>query len=190
METLDDIKGKEILSSDGRSMGKLINFTVDGDFRIDDVVAKMNKDIIEDLGEDKPLFSSLKLGISVKHVKSFTDNIVLKTPLNKLHLHFEDVTDKNLASSIIGMEISGSQGNYVGKVEDILVDTESLGRLSMLVKVNKDILETLDLEKPLLSKTRLGISMKHVTSVGDKIMLDTSIEGMGEIILKEPIKKM
>lgn len=190
MEALNNIKGKEVLSSDGRYMGKFLDFTVDRDFNIGEIIAKINKDIAEEIGEDKPLLSSLKLGIDVERVKSFTDHIILKDKLDDLHLHFKDVSDKNFASSIIGKDISGSQGNYVGKVEDILVDTESLGRLSMLVKVNKDILETLDLEKPLLSKTRLGISMKHVTSVGDKIMLGTSIEGMGEIILKEPIKKM
>lgn len=134
--------------------------------------------------------SSLKLGIGVEHVRAFTDNIVLKESYDNLHLHFQDISDKDVISSFVGMEISASHGNYVGKVDDILIDTKSLGILSMLVKVNKEILQTLDLEKSLLSKTRLGISMEHVTNIGDKIMLDTSLEGMGRIIEEEPIKKL
>ncbi|MFW5904279.1 MAG: PRC-barrel domain-containing protein [Candidatus Saliniplasma sp.] len=190
MEVLDDIKGKEVLSGDGRLMGKLIDFTYDSEFKIDEIVIKMNKDVIDELGEDKPWLSSLKLGIGVSHVKAFTDNIVLKEPIEELYLHFEDVSEKKVASSFMGMEISGNQGNDVGKVEDILIDTESMGILSMMVKINKDILETLDLKKSLLSKTRLGISMEHVKNIGDMIMLDTSIDDMGKIIMEEPIKKL
>ncbi|MFO7792058.1 MAG: PRC-barrel domain-containing protein [Candidatus Saliniplasma sp.] len=190
MEAFNDVKGKEVLSNDGRSMGKLVDSTYDGDFKMDDIVTKMNKDVIDDLGEDKPLLSSLKLGIGVEHVKAFTDNIVLKQTYDDLYLQFEDVSDKEFITSFIGMEVSGSQGNDVGKVDDILIDSKSLGTLSMLVKVNKDILETLDLEKSLLSKTKLGISMEHVKSIGDKIMLDASLDDMGKIIQEEPIKKV
>lgn len=190
MEALNEIKGKEILSSNGRSMGEMIDITYDKEFKIDEIVVKMNKEVIDELGENKPLLSSLKLGIDVEHVKAFTDNVVLKEPIEQLQHHFKDVSEKKFVSSFVGMEISGSNGNDVGKVEDVLIDTESLGTISLLVKIKKDILETLDLKKSLLSKTRLGVSMKHVKSIGDKIMMDTNIEDMGKIIQEEPIKKL
>ncbi len=190
MEAFGDVKGKEVLSNDGRYVGKLLDFTYGEGYRTDDIFVKVNKEVIDDLGEDKPLLKSLKLGISVEQIKAFTDKIILEKDLDALHIHVEDVSEKKMISSLLGLELSGSEGNDVGKVEDILIDTRSFGVFSLLVKTKKEIVDTLDLEKSMLSKTRLGISMTHVTNIGDRIMLDASIEGMGRIIEEEPIKKV
>ncbi|MFO8110255.1 MAG: PRC-barrel domain-containing protein [Thermoplasmata archaeon] len=190
MKAFSDIKGKEVLSSDGRTMGKVEDFTYGKDFIITGIVTKMNKEVIEDLGEDKPLLTSLKLGINTEQVKAFSDKVVLHEPLDELYIRFKEVSDKEVISSIIGMNISGSQGREVGKVKDILLDTDTWGIPSLLVKVNKDIMETLDVDKPLLSKTKLSISMTYVTDIGDMVMLDTSAEEMNKVIQDESIRKL
>ncbi len=190
MKEFNDIEGKDVLSSDGKLMGKVEDFTYGTDFKIRSVVVKMNKDIVEELGEDKPLFASVKLKINLDQVKVFGDKVILEKTLDQLHIHFHEVVEDDLISSIVDTEIAGSEGEDVGKVDDILLNTDSWDVPSMLVKLKKDVLETLNIEKSLLSKTRLGISMKHVTSVGDIVMLDSSAQEMGKIIQNEPIKKM
>ncbi|GEM_PF-1231013 len=190
MRQFKEMKGKDILSNDGRLMGKVEDLTYDADYAPRNLIAKMNKEVIEELGEDKPLLSSLKLGIEVEHVKAFSDKVVLHEPLDELHAHFLEVTDEDMITGIIGKNISGSHGRDVGKIKDVLIDTDHWGMPSLLVKINKDILEVLDVDKPLLSKTKLAISMSHVDSVGDIVILDTSAEEMGQIIQEEPIKKL
>lgn len=189
MDKLKELEGKEVLSKDGKFMGELKDFTRRGD-KIEKMVVKMNKDILEDIGEDKPMLSSVKRGIAIEKIKAISDNVILQDPLDDMHLHFEEVDEDDVLSTIKGMKINGSGGRDVGKVKDILINIENWGTPSLLVKLNKDILETLDLEGSLLSKTELAISMDHVAEISDWIMLDKSADEMGEIIEKEPVKKI
>ncbi len=190
MKPFKEIEGKEVLSSDGRVMGKLTDLIYSQEYRPVSLIVKMNKDILEELGEDKPIFSSVRLKIDIDHVKAFSDNIVLNKALDDLHIYFHVVEEESIASELVGNSLSGSEGRDVGKVLDILVDTGSWGPLSMLVKINKEMVEELNQKRSFLSKTKMGISMKHVTDVGDIIMLDTTAEEMGDIINDVPIKKM
>ena len=189
MEKLKHLEGKEVLSNDGKYLGTVLDFTYQGD-KIENVFVKMNKDILEDIGEDKPILSSVKRAISVEKVKAFSDNVILYDALDDLHLDFEEVSEENLVSSLRGMKINCTEGRDVGKVNDILVDVDNWASPSLLVKLNKDILETLDLKGSMLSKTELAISMEHVGEISDRIMLDKSADAIGDIIEKEPIKKV
>jgi len=190
MKALKELEGKEVLSSDGRLIGKVEDFTWDLDRELVKMVVKMNKDVLEDIGEEKPMLSSVRMGIELEQIKAFTDNVILYKPIDSLHVLFDDISDEDVISSIRGMEISGSNGRDLGKVTDILIDVDGWKSLSVLVKLNKEILETLDVKSSLLSKTRLAISMVHVVSISDRVMLDTSADELGEIIEKNPVKKV
>ncbi len=190
METFDDIEGKEVLSSDGNVMGEVIDFTYMENWQLEGIMVKINKKFAEDLGMDKPLLSSLKMKIKLEHVKSVSDSVVLKRSLDELYKYFEEDEFTEKLTSIIGLKISDSAGTKVGEVEDILIDTENWGTPSILAIIYKEVLEDLDMKKSLLSKTKIGISMEHVSDIGDVIMLDTTAGGLGDIIEKEPVKKV
>ena len=189
MQKLKQLEGKEVLSKDGKYMGKVSDFTYHGD-DIEKILVKMNKDILEDIGEDKPMLSSVKRAISIEKVKAFSDNVVLYDPLSDLPGVFQEFSEENLVSSLRGMKINSTEGRDVGQVRDILVDVENWTSPSLLVKLNKDIIETLDLKSSMLSKSELAISIKHVDKIRDRIMLDKSLDEIGEIIEEEPIKKV
>lgn len=189
MKKLKKLEGKEVLAKDGKYMGKVLDFTRTGD-NIDMMVVKMNKDILEDIGEEKPMLSSVKRGIPIENIKAFSDNVVLHGALADLEGYFQEVSEKELVSSLRGMKMSGSQGRDVGKVVDVLIDVEGWSPPSLLVNLNKNVLETLDIEGSILSKTELAISMNHVDQISDRIMLDKSADEMGVIIEKEPVKKV
>ncbi len=190
MRALKELNGKDVLSNDGRLMGKVEDFTYNLDYEVEKIVVKMNKDVLDELGEDKPILSSVQMGIPLDQIKAFTDNVILYKPIDDLHVHFHDISEDDLLSSIRGMEISGSNGRDVGKVTDILIDVEGWKSLSLLVKLKKEILQTLDVEGSLLSKTKLAVSIEHVDGISDRVMLDTSAEEMGDIIEKNPVKKV
>lgn len=190
MKKLTDISGNEIVSKDGRMMGNLKGFTYSSDYKVDKFICKMNKDVLDGLNKKKPIFSSVVLGASVKLVDAFEDNIILKVPFSKLDKYFKEVDDAPRLSSVIGLKLSGKDGRDVGKVGDVILDNEKWETNFLLVTLKKDIIETLDIEKSLLSKTKLGIAMDHIKSISDIIILDKSAEEMGDIIESEPIKKI
>ncbi len=189
MKAFSEVRGKEVLSNDGRTMGKVDDFTYEPDHTIKSMITKMNKDVVEDVGEDKPLISSLKLGIGVEQIKALSDKVVLHEPISELYKHFLEVFEDEKISSLVGMKITGSQGRNIGKVKDVIMDTDTWGVPNLLVTINPEVMDILDVEKPILSKTKLEISMNHVGSIGDMIMLDTSAEEMNRVIKEVPIKR-
>ena len=190
MKRLNEIGGNDVISKDGRLLGNLIGFTYNSDYKVSRFVCKMNKDVLEGLNKEKPLLSSVVLGASVKLVGAFKDNMILKLPYEKLEKYFKDVSGAHRLSSLIGLRMSAKDGRNVGKVDDIIIDNEKWDTHFLLVKLRKDIMKTLDIEKSLLSKAKLGISMDHIKSISDIIILDTSAEQMGKVIEEEPIKKI
>lgn len=190
MEEFDELESKEVLSSDGNLVGKLADFTLEEDWRMEGMEVKIDKDAADELGAEKPLLSSPKMKIALTHVKAVSDKIVLDEPLEELYRYFEEDEFADRIMSIIGLKISDSEGNDIGKVEDLLIDVEEFGKPSLSVTLEKDMLEDLNVKKSFLSKTRVGISMEHVRDIGDVVMLDTTAENLGEIIEKEPVKKI
>ncbi|MFW6041164.1 MAG: PRC-barrel domain-containing protein, partial [Thermoplasmatota archaeon] len=189
MKRLKKLEGKEVLTNDGTIMGEFVDFTY-RDGMIEKMVVKMNKDVLEDIGEEKPMFSSVRRGISIENIKAISDNVVLYGDFDDLYIDFEEVSEEDLVSEIRNKKINGSEGRDVGKVEDILIDVEEWNTPSMLVNLNKEVLETLDLKGSMLSKTDMVISMDHVAEISDWIMLDKSADEMGDIIDKESVKKV
>ncbi len=189
MDKLKGLEGKKVLSGDGKLVGEVNDFTYQGN-NIEKMVVKMNKDILEDIGEDKPILSSVKRCLHVGKIKAFSDNVILHGDLDDLHMDFEEVFEEELVSSIRGMKINDSGGRDVGKVTDVLIDVEGWSPPSLLIKLKKDILDTLDMKGSLLSKTELAVSMTHVEEISDWIILDKSADELGEIIQKEPVKKV
>ncbi len=190
MKKLTDISGNEIVSKDGRLMGNLKGFTYNSDYKVGKFLCKMNKDVLEGLNKKKPIFSSVVLGASTKLIDAFEDNMILKVSFDNMEKYFKEVDEAPRLSSVIGLELSGKDGRDVGTVGDVILDNEEWDTHFLLVTLKKDIIETLDIEKSLLSKTKLGIAMDHIESISDIIILDKSAEEMGEIIESEPIKKI
>ncbi len=190
MKKLKDTGGNEIISKDGRMMGNLKGFKYNSDYEISRFICKMNKDVLDGLNKEKPMFSSVILSASTKLIDAFQDNMILKVPFSKLDKYFKESKDSHRLSSIIGLKLSGKDGRDVGKVNDVIIDNEEWDTHFLLVTLKKDIVDTLDVEKSFLSKAKLGIAMDHIKSISDVIILDTSAEEMGEIIESEPIKKI
>ena len=190
MKRLKDTGGNEIISKDGRMMGNLKGFKYNSDYEISRFICKMNKDVLDGLNKEKPMFSSVILSASTKLIDAFQDNMILKVPFSKLDKYFKESKDSHRLSSIIGLKLSGKDGRDVGKVNDVIIDNEEWDTHFLLITLKKDIMETLDVEKSFLSKAKLGIAMDHIKSISDVIILDTSAEEMGEIIESEPIKKI
>ncbi|MBS3817249.1 MAG: PRC-barrel domain-containing protein [Candidatus Thermoplasmatota archaeon] len=191
MISLKDFRKKDVLTDDGTILGVVTDVKIEDDLNIVGLKLKMeSRKMAEDLGLDKPMISSLKGDIGIDHVKSVSDNILLDKKFADLYTYIEEETDWRPVSELIDYKISDSQGKDIGEVDGILFDEEDWGIPMMVVTIEKDTHELLDMEKSLLRKTRLGISMRHVDKIGDYILLDTTADNLGDIIEEEPVKKV
>ena len=62
------------------------------------------------------------------------------------------------------------------------IDTNLWRMPSLLVKIKKDALDTIKKDKCLLCGSQLHISMDHVVDIGDYVMLEMTVENIGEIL--------
>ncbi|MFP3872699.1 MAG: PRC-barrel domain-containing protein [Candidatus Aenigmatarchaeota archaeon] len=191
MISLRDFRKKDVLTEDGTILGAVTDIKLGADLNIVGLRLKMeSRKMAEDLGLDKPMISSLKGDIGIEHVKSVSDNILLNKKFDELYAYMEEETDWRPVSELIDYKISDSQGTDIGKVAGISFDEEDWGIPMLVVTIEKDTHELLDMDKSLLRKTRLGISMRHVDKIGDYILLDTTADNLGDIIEEEPVKKV
>ncbi len=190
MITLKELNKKGVLTSDGVEIGIVSDVKLERSLNIAGLSLRIDKKMAEDLALDKPFLSSMKGDISIEHVKSISDSVLLNKRLEDLYKYIRDDTEWRPASELVDYKISDSNGKDIGEVHELLLDEENWGIPEMIVTIKKDTLELMDMKKSLLSKTKLGISMEHVENIGDYIMLDTNADNLGEIIKEESVKKV
>jgi len=193
MIRLGELKKKDVISSDGKIIGSIEGVTILGKWKVGDLTVKIEKDVSETLGLKKPILFSLRMGLGVDNIKAISDRVLLDKPLNQLGKFLKEHNEEVSAGRMVDMEIVDTGGKLIGKVDDIVLNC----RLecaeweipSLLVDVNKDVVDAIGLKKSLLRAPSLHISMKHVSSVGDVVMLDIGADKVGEILESAPIKK-
>ena len=88
---------------------------------------------------------------------------------------------KMLTNEIIGMEVIGSEGFKLGKIRDTEFDKNTWKLNSLEVQLDKDVAEEHHLRHR-FRKTRVLISVDHVQSVGDRVILKGSKEDLLKLV--------
>ena len=84
-----------------------------------------------------------------------------------------------LTAEIVGKEVIGSEGDTLGKVIDTQFDERTWRVLALEVHLEKEVAEEHQLRHR-LRKTVVSVSVEHIQSVGDKVVL----KGLKEDLLK------
>jgi sporulation protein YlmC with PRC-barrel domain len=194
MIQLEDIKKKEVISSDGKIIGSVDGVTLLGKWNVGSLAVKIHKDITEELGQKRPLFFSLRLDTKVGNIKAISDKVILNKSLVEMGRFLKEHNEEISAGRIIGLEVIDTQGKLIGHVRDVLLDCPpgcSEWKIpSLLTEIDGDMVETLDLNKKLFRGSFLSLSMKHVNDVADVVMLDIPVEKVTEILDEQPIRNM
>lgn len=179
---LSELRKKEVISSDGHIIGTIQSVIITEEKVIISLAIKIKNKMVKTLGVKKPLFSSLYLDVKIEDIKAVEDKVILKYPLEELNKYLISHNKKFDAERLLGLEVLGVKGKVVGKIEDIEIDTNLWKMPSLLVKVRKDALKTIEKEKCLLCGSQLHISMDHVVDIGDYVMLEMTVENIGQIL--------
>jgi sporulation protein YlmC with PRC-barrel domain len=189
MKKLSDLKKMEVVSADGHVVGKAKSVIITDKWVVNGLSIKIKKDALEILGKKKPLFSSLYLDVDIKEIKGVKDKVVLRHLMKDLGTYLLSHNEKYDAERLIDLEVLGTGGKVVGKVEDMKIDVNLWTMPSLVIKIRKDALKMMKMNKCLISDTQLNISMYHVVDIGDYVMLEVSAENIGQILENISIKK-
>jgi len=182
MTYLSELRKKEVISADGHIIGTVQSAIITEERRIIGLTVKIKTKMAKTLEKKKPLFSSLFLDVKIEEIKSVQDKVILLYPLKQLGLYFLPHNKKISAERLLGLEVLGREGKVVGTVEDMEIDTVVWTVPSLLIKIKKDTLETVKKDNCVLCGSQLHISMHHVVDIGDYVMLEMSVENIGQIL--------
>jgi sporulation protein YlmC with PRC-barrel domain len=182
MTYLSDLRKKEVISADGHIIGTVQSAIITEERTIIGLTIKIKKKMIKSLEKKKPFLSSLFLDVKIEQIRSVEDKVILQHPLKELGMHLLSHNKKIDAERLLGLDVLGSEGKIVGTVEDMEIDTNVWTIPSLLIKIKKDTLETVKKDKCLLCGSQLHISMHHVIDIGDYVMLEMTVENIGQIL--------
>ena len=186
---LSDLRKTDVVSADGKIVGTINSAIITGKLEIGGLVIKMSKAATEFIDKKKPFLSPLLMDVSIEEIKGIKDTVVLYHFWNDIGNCLLQHNTKFDAERLLGMKVLGVEGKIIGTVEDINIDTQSWTLPSIIIKIKKDALETVKMEKSFLGDNRLHISMQHIVDVGDYVMLEVTAENIGKILDTTPIKK-
>lgn len=192
MERISKLEDTEVVGTDGNLLGwvKGFTFTGIGDWRVTGLSLKMEKESHEELGVKKPLIGGALMDISVADIKTVSDNVVLKLPQRGMKGHLHSYVESRDIARIIEKPVIDSNGRNVGTIADVMLDTQSWMFPSVLIKLEKEVLEFLRMEKCPDCERHVLLPMGNVGSIGDNVMLNIDKETMGDLVQKAPVKTM
>ena len=189
MVSLSELKKMEVISADGKMIGLVEDATITDKWNVTGFTVNVDKEVAKSLGKKTPLLAGVHLEIAVEQVKSIGDKIVLTKPVNELGEFLKKHEGVYHVSKFMKMQVVGTGGKVLGQVLDIQLEPSMWKMPSLAISVGRDVMEHMKMKKPLLGKGQLTLSMVHVNSIKDFIMLNTDHEGLARLLDSSPVKK-
>ncbi len=196
MRRLKELQGRVVTNpsyfgTDRRFIGKLEDLTHQKQ-NIDKIIIDINEEALENVGKKKPELSPTRGCIPIEkvNVETMGDQVMLYEPLKNVCSDLQEISKEKVLSSLKGKVVSDRKKRVVGKVNYVLIDTENWISPAIVIKLEKEILNTLDIEESKIYNLELPVSMEHVERTSDQIMMDNAAEKMEEVIDKELINEV
>ena len=79
-------------------------------------------------------------------------------------------------SELSGKDVISQDGREIGQVSDIALDSSGWRIDTLVVKLERDLLEAFHMKKPVFGTQTIQIPTSHVSGVGDKVILHKKLE--------------
>jgi sporulation protein YlmC with PRC-barrel domain len=91
------------------------------------------------------------------------------------------LSDENLR----GRTVIGADGQAVGEVAALFLDSESWGIQSLQVKLRKEIADRLGASRSVFHAGTVEIPIRLIQSVGDAVVLSVAVDGLRQVLPAE-----
>ena len=187
METMNlkDLSKKEIVTSDGHTIGQVEGAIVTTKGNIRSLSLKLNKDVVSGLKTTPNLDQDLE----VQHIEAITDKVILNKPLKGLENHLQKHNEKYDAKRLIGMDVMDTKGDTIGTVEDFMIENKTWKVPSLRIKVNSGERDALKMKSIKLAGRDIAVSLNRVRDVGDMVIMNITADHLNNILEAPALRK-
>jgi sporulation protein YlmC with PRC-barrel domain len=85
-------------------------------------------------------------------------------------------------SDLVGKTVATSEGNIIGEVSEVIVDTDTWRATDLQLKIEKATGKEMGLKTPFLGSLLVLVETSRITSAADQIIIDVPIDGFKEYV--------
>lgn len=192
MSGLEDIMGKEVISSDAIIIGTVDGVGIDTDnWKVPAIRISVRKGNEAALGLKKKAIGVRKIFVATPQVSSVSDTVTLAVKMDQVK---EVVVDEKkvfmTAGDMLNKKVVGQDGKLIGFMDNVYFDTTRSWEIGKLgIKLDKTAKQSLDLQKGLAPSSQISILSKDVKSVGDMVMLRLDIDALKTYLNTKQVSK-
>jgi sporulation protein YlmC with PRC-barrel domain len=190
MVRMEDIMGKEVISTDAIIVGTVEGVNIDPDhWRIPAVRITVTKGLEMALDKKKKTLGSSKAFINTGAVVGFTDTITLAVSMADIKgaLVADALWPLNFGN-LTGMRVICKKGRQIGYVDNLVFDPKDNWKIDYIdVRLDKATREDLNIKKRMMSNSS-GIVVKtsDIRTIGDMVMLNIDIDELKVWLANRP----
>lgn len=88
-------------------------------------------------------------------------------------------------SELSGKDVISQDGRELGEVSDVVLDDTSWRIGALVVKLERDLLESFHMKRPMFGTQTVQIPTAHVSGVGDKVILHKTLDELTALAREE-----
>lgn len=85
-------------------------------------------------------------------------------------------------SDLVGKTVATSEGNIIGEVNEVIIDTDTWRASDLQVKIEKSTGKEMGLKTPFIGSLLVLVEATRVTSAADQIIIDVSVDEFKEYV--------
>jgi sporulation protein YlmC with PRC-barrel domain len=187
---MEDVMGKEVISSDAIIVGAVEGVSIDPEhWRVPALRVTVTKGLEMALDKKKKKIGSSRAFINTGAVNSVTDTVTLGIPMTDLKgaLVGENLWPLNFGN-LTGMRVICKKGRQIGYVDNLVFDPKDNWKINYVdVKLDKSTKDDLNIKKRMMSNSS-GIIIRtgDIRTIGDMVMLNIDIEELKQWLENRP----
>jgi sporulation protein YlmC with PRC-barrel domain len=194
MLDIEDILGKEMVSSDAKVVGYVEGVDLDRDkWRVPSLRITINKGLEAQLNKKKRVLGASHAHIRIEAVHHISDLVTLNLTMDQISQAVLDESEVPVSvGDVIGKRVICRKGREIGVLTDFKVDAQTEWSVpSFDVKLDKATRKDLDLKKSMMvSKSVIRMRTADIMNVGDMIMLKIDLESIKEYLQNKPVARV
>jgi len=194
MLDIEDILGKEMVSSDAKVVGYVEGVDLDRDkWKVPSLRITINKGLEAQLNKKKKVLGASHAHIKIEAVHHISDLVTLNLTMDQIAQAVLEESDVPVSvGDVVGKRVICRKGREIGVLTDFKVDASTEWSVpSFDVKLDKATRKDLDLKKSMMvSKSVIRMRTADIMNVGDMIMLKIDLESVKDYLQNKPVARV
>lgn len=194
MLDIEDILGKEMVSSDAKVVGYVEGVDLDRDkWKVPSLRITINKGLEAQLNKKKKVLGASHAHIKIEAVHHISDLVTLNLTMDQIAQAVLEESDVPVSvGDVVGKRVICRKGREIGVLTDFKVDALTEWSVpSFDVKLDKATRKDLDLKKSMMvSKSVIRMRTADIMNVGDMIMLKIDLESVKDYLQNKPVARV